>query len=102
MNVHRRTPALTVHDSRGLPVRLVEYLRQVAGEAAQALVSRHLHDLAGRLVTQRDPRLFDGASPPNLQTIYTLDARPLCDHSGREGGLRRKLISVTNGDRRES
>jgi len=77
MNVHRRTPALTVHDSRGLPVRLVEYLRQVAGEAAQALVSRHLHDLAGRLVTQRDPRLFDGASPPNLQTIYTLDARPL-------------------------
>ncbi|MCU0118767.1 toxin [Pseudomonas sp. B2M1-30] len=72
-SVHLRTPAVIANDSRGLAVRHIAYLRTVAGDAAQPLVSRQQHDPAGRLVVQQDPRL----STPNITTLYALDGQPL-------------------------
>jgi len=76
-SLFHHTPSLRSHDPRLLQVRQVEYLRQIAGEPAQALISQHQYDPAGRVVTQRDPRLLDNASQPNLQTIYRLNTQPL-------------------------
>lgn len=73
VNLHRRTPALTVIDARGLPVRQVAYLRSVAADTPTALVDRQQHDRAGRLVEQWDPRL----SVPCLTTVYSLDGTVL-------------------------
>jgi insecticidal toxin complex protein TccC len=67
-NVHRRTPALSVIDGRGLPVRQIAYLRSGAEDAPTSLVSRRQHDAAGRAIAQWDPRL----SAPNLATVYNL------------------------------
>lgn len=72
-SVHRRTPALRVSDSRGLPIRQIAYLRTIAGETTTALMTRQQHDAAGRLVAQWGPRL----SKPNLTTVYELAGEPL-------------------------
>lgn len=72
-NLNWRTPLLSVTDSRGLPIRQVEYLRQVAGDEVQTLITRQQHDVPGRPVAQRDPRL----STPNTTTVYGLDGQPL-------------------------
>lgn len=58
MNVHSRTPTLSAHDPRGLPVRTVDYWRTEAVEPAQTRINRTLHDVAGRAVAQWDPRLW--------------------------------------------
>ncbi|TMU81715.1 toxin [Pseudomonas fluorescens] len=71
--VHRRTPALAVSDARGLPVRQVAYLRSVAADTPESLVTRQVHDHAGRLVEQWDPRL----STPCLITGYGLNGAVL-------------------------
>ncbi|MFJ2540158.1 RHS repeat domain-containing protein [Pseudomonas sp. NPDC087614] len=67
--MHSRTPSLTVIDGRGLPVRKVAYLRSMAGNTSSTLVICQEHDLAGRLITQRDPRL----SMENTATVYSLN-----------------------------
>jgi insecticidal toxin complex protein TccC len=72
-NLHRRTPALSVIDGRGLPVRQVAYLRSLADAPATTLTSRQQHDAAGRLIAQWDPRL----TAPNATTLYTLAGAPL-------------------------
>jgi insecticidal toxin complex protein TccC len=72
-NVHSQTPALQVHDSRGLGIRQVEYLRRAVDETAQALITRQQHDVAGRPVAQRDPRL----TIPNSTTVFALNGQAL-------------------------
>ncbi|MBN3863879.1 RHS repeat-associated core domain-containing protein [Pseudomonas frederiksbergensis] len=72
-SVHLRTPTLLVHDSRSLAVRQVAYLRAVAGDPVETLITRQRHDAAGRLVEQWDPRL----SVPNVVTVFRLDGQPL-------------------------
>ncbi|WP_311882800.1 MULTISPECIES: RHS repeat-associated core domain-containing protein [unclassified Pseudomonas] len=72
-NLHWRTPALSVSDARGLPVRQIAYLRGTAADPPAALVSRQQHDHLGRLVDQWDPRL----SAPCLSTVYSLDGSVL-------------------------
>ncbi|WP_460129996.1 RHS repeat-associated core domain-containing protein [Pseudomonas sp. H1_D05] len=67
--MHSRTPSLTVIDGRGLPVRKVAYLRSMAGNTSSTLVICQEHNLAGRLITQRDPRL----SMANTATVYSLN-----------------------------
>lgn len=69
--VHSRTPALTVTDARGLPVRQVAYLRSVAGATPSVLVSCQHYDVLGRLVAQRDPRLRE--THANTTTVYSLN-----------------------------
>jgi insecticidal toxin complex protein TccC len=72
-NLHWRTPALSVSDARGLPVRQIAYLRGTADDPPAAQVSRQQHDHLGRLVEQWDPRL----SAPCLRTVYSLDGSVL-------------------------
>jgi insecticidal toxin complex protein TccC len=69
VSLHRRTPALTASDARGLPVRQVAYLRTFADELPIALVTRQQHDHPGRLIEQRDPRL----AVPALISVHSLD-----------------------------
>ncbi|WP_435037846.1 RHS repeat-associated core domain-containing protein [Pseudomonas neuropathica] len=71
--VHRRTPTVAVIDSRGSPIRQINYLRTLADDTPKALVSRQQHDMAGRLVAQQDPRL----PTANLATVYSLNGEPL-------------------------
>ncbi|MHC8363580.1 RHS repeat domain-containing protein [Pseudomonas sp. LS2P72] len=73
--VHWRTPNLTVIDSRGLPIRQIEYLRKVIDGPLETLITRQRHDAAGRLLEQSDPRLF--GIVPNLSTTYRLSGEPL-------------------------
>ncbi|KII35402.1 RHS repeat-associated core domain-containing protein [Pseudomonas fluorescens] len=72
-NLHWRTPALSVSDARGLPVRQIAYLRGTADDPPAAQVSCQQHDHLGRLVEQWDPRL----SAPCLRTVYSLDGSVL-------------------------
>lgn len=75
--IHAQTPNLTAIDSRGLPVRQVAYWREDASEPEARITARH-HDAAGRLVTQRDPRMFaDASAPANLTTVYSLTDQAL-------------------------
>ncbi|RON33991.1 RHS repeat domain-containing protein [Pseudomonas brassicacearum] len=73
--VNWRTPKLTIIDSRGLPIRQIEYLRKVAASPVETLITRQHYDAAGRLLEQSDPRLF--GIVPNLATVYSLSGEPL-------------------------
>ncbi|MBK5397756.1 RHS repeat protein [Pseudomonas sp. TH39(2020)] len=75
--LHSKTPTLTAVDSRGLTTRHVAYWRSDAAATAQARITRQLHDIAGRLVAQWDPRLSHGESRANLSSIYSLSGRLL-------------------------
>ncbi|KAA0953645.1 hypothetical protein, partial [Pseudomonas sp. ANT_H12B] len=77
LTVHQRTPSLGVIDGRGLPIRQVEYLRKVAGGPVETLITRQLYDVAGRLIEQWDPRLFEHAPKPNLATVHGLSGHPV-------------------------
>ncbi|WP_426237011.1 RHS repeat domain-containing protein [Pseudomonas sp. TWP3-2] len=81
--MHFNTPKLTVVDPRGLPIRSVDYWRAIEGAAVEPRVERTCHDAAGRPVQRWDARLWalqagDPATPPNQQTVYSLDAAALC------------------------
>ncbi|WP_223511789.1 RHS repeat domain-containing protein [Pseudomonas sp. GL-B-19] len=82
-NLHYRTPRLNVFDSRGLPVRQVDYLRQ--NGLLEALVTHQRSNAHGHLVAQWDPRLFDKV--PNLSAVYRLSGEPI------------KLVSADAGTR---
>ncbi|MCE6979963.1 RHS repeat-associated core domain-containing protein [Pseudomonas frederiksbergensis] len=71
------TPSLAVMGPRGLPIRHVEYLRNVAGAEVQSLITRQQYNAAGHLVTQWDPRLFGTAAKANLTMVYGLSGQPL-------------------------
>ena len=75
--VHRNTPLLEVYDGRGLSIRQVAYLRKVAGTSVETLITRQQYDVAGRLIAQWDPRLFDHAPKPNLATVHGLSGQPI-------------------------
>lgn len=72
-SVHWRTPSLQVHDPRALRVRQVEYLRRMADEDIESLITRQDFDGAGRPVAQRDPRL----PTPNILTLFALNGQAL-------------------------
>ncbi len=92
-NVHRHTPTLMAIDSRGLPVRQVAYLRNVVDGAAQALITRQLHDVAGRMTEQWDPRLFGRAPKPNTASVHSLSGEPLKTDSV-DAGRRLSLTGI--------
>lgn len=72
-SLHRRTPALTVSDARGLPVRQIAYWRAVDEDTPAALITRQRHDSAGRLIEQWDPRL----KVPALTSVHHLNGTVL-------------------------
>lgn len=97
--IHRGTPSLQVNDSRGLAVRRIAYLRTVVGETPVALVTRQQYDVAGRLVTQWDPRLTVAAQTD----MHNLSGEPLFSHHVDGGrtvrliGLARETLQVWDG-----
>ncbi len=71
-----QTPHLTVSDPRGLTVRSVDYCRSVPGATAESRVHHTLFDARGRLVEQRDPRLWAlPQAPANLATVHSLSGQ---------------------------
>lgn len=75
--LHTQTPQLKANDSRGMPVRQIAYWREDLGKP-ESRVTLAQHDVAGRLVAQRDPRLMaDAAAPANLASIYSLSGKVL-------------------------
>jgi insecticidal toxin complex protein TccC len=95
------TPRLSAIDGRGLPVRQVAYWREAV--ETEARITRQLHDAAGRLRAQRDPRQL---TPANLTTLYSLSGQVLST-SSVDAGWRVSLLgeahqSVLNRDGRGS
>ncbi|WP_460371207.1 RHS repeat domain-containing protein [Pseudomonas sp. Tul1A2] len=93
------TPRLSAVDGRGLPVRQVAYWREAV--ETEARITRQLHDAAGRLRAQRDPRQL---TPANLTTLYSLSGQVLST-SSVDAGWRVSLLgeahqSVLNRDGR--
>ncbi|EJM64029.1 RHS repeat-associated core domain protein containing protein [Pseudomonas sp. GM49] len=92
LSVHRHTPTLTALDPRGLAVRGVGFWRDNDGVSPQTRVNRTVHDWAGRVIAQWDPRLFlDALAPANLQTIHALSGAELSTNSV-DAGLRVALL----------
>ena len=86
MDAHRNTPTLVASDPRGLLIRTVDYWRDDDSCPAQTRVHRTLHDSAGRVVAQWDPRLWalqktDPKTPANLATVYTLSGQVVSSDS---------------------
>ncbi|MCV4281378.1 RHS repeat domain-containing protein [Pseudomonas capsici] len=77
MALHAHTPTLVVTEPRGLLVRSVAFHRREQNQPADERVNRQTHDAAGRLISQRDPRL----AQPNLLTTYSLSGQPLLTDS---------------------
>ncbi|MDB6048654.1 MAG: Insecticidal toxin complex protein [Pseudomonas sp.] len=100
MDVHAKTPVLTVSDPRQLLLRLVTYYRASAGEAARPLVTHTTYDAAGRPAARRDPRLFawtqeDATTPANLQMAYSLSGKTLLCSSVDAGD---QVTLISEGD----
>lgn len=80
--VHSNTPRLFVIDNRSLPVREVAYWRQDINERiAESRLTVQQHDVAGRRMAQRDPRLLAPTARPNLATAYSLSGAVLLTES---------------------
>ncbi|WP_449440315.1 RHS repeat domain-containing protein [Pseudomonas migulae] len=84
--MHSYTPSISAIEPRGLPVRAVAYYRRDVGDPFETRVTHQLHDAAGWLTEQRDPRLFalmqsGVAVPPNLSTFFSLSGQSLCSDS---------------------
>ncbi|EJM64518.1 RHS repeat-associated core domain protein containing protein [Pseudomonas sp. GM50] len=55
---HANTPAIEAFDSRGQGVRAIAYHRRDGVTAPESCITQQMHDIAGRAVLSRDPRLF--------------------------------------------
>ncbi|WP_415773887.1 RHS repeat domain-containing protein [Pseudomonas sp. LB3P38] len=82
MGMYHKTPGLSVVDPRGLPIRSVDYWREVEDDPAQARINRTFYDAAGRAVEQWDPRLWalpkeDPLRRANLTTVFSLSGNAL-------------------------
>ncbi|SEC75744.1 insecticidal toxin complex protein TccC [Pseudomonas frederiksbergensis] len=82
MGMDHQTPGLSVVDPRGLPIRSVDYWREVEGDPTQARINRTFHDAAGRAVEQWDPRLWalpkeEPLRRANLTTVFSLAGNAL-------------------------
>ncbi|KWT11574.1 sugar-binding protein [Pseudomonas syringae pv. avii] len=88
--MHTNTPQLAVSDSRGLPVRSVQFYRGADGQPVEARVTQHYFDKAGRLIASRDPRFssrlkYDVCAPVNLMQIVSLSGALLLSKSVDSG-----------------
>lgn len=81
MNVHQRTPNLSVIDPRSLVVRSVDYHRDSVEPTVDSRITRQTFDALGRLRESWDPRLWLAAPRPNLTTLYGLNGQPLLTDS---------------------
>ncbi|GFM68934.1 hypothetical protein PSCICJ_50520 [Pseudomonas cichorii] len=102
MALHTHTPKLVVIDPRGLAIRSVEFCRSEQDQPVDERVTCQAYDAAGRLVSQRDPRL----SLENLNTTYSLSNQALLtesvDAGWRLGLLNEAGLPVEGWDSRGS
>ncbi|MBX8569827.1 hypothetical protein K5D36_09070 [Pseudomonas cichorii] len=102
MALHTLTPTLIVIDPRGLAIRNVAFYRSEPDEPVDERVNSQTCDAAGRLVSQRDPRL----SIENLRTTYSLSNQALLtesvDAGWRLGLLNEAGLPVEGWDSRGS
>ncbi|RMO70531.1 Insecticidal toxin protein, partial [Pseudomonas syringae pv. aptata] len=87
---HTNTPQLAVSDSRGLPVRSVQFYRGADGQPVDARVTQYYFDKAGRLIASRDPRFssrlkYGICAPVNLMQIVSLSGALLLSKSVDSG-----------------
>ena len=86
------TPVVSVHDNRGLAVRVLNWNREQDGDPLRLLVTHSQMDEASRVVSLRDPRLFaawsaNDATPANLRSIPSLTGQVLHRESSDSGDL---------------
>ncbi|MHC8409673.1 RHS repeat domain-containing protein [Pseudomonas sp. Hz4] len=86
MGMHHKTPRLSVVEPRGLPIRSVDYWREVEGVPTQARINRILHNAAGLAVKLWDPRFWamkqeELMTPANLTTVFSLSGNALLTDS---------------------
>ena len=85
-SLHVHTPTLAVIDPRGLPIRTVAFACSVSGQTPEQRVTQSVFDPIGRLVAQRDPRVFvDATAPANLLTVFSLSGQVLATDSSDVG-----------------
>lgn len=76
--LHARTPTLTAHDPRGVPLRAVQWWRSEPDLAPEARITQTLYDTTGRAVAHRDARLFaTSATRPSIAMIHSLSGNTL-------------------------
>jgi RHS repeat-associated protein len=84
--IHAHTPRLTVIEPRNLAVCSIGYYRSAITELVEARINHTTYDPVGRMIAQRDPRLFlDASAPANLSTVYSLSGNVLCAISADSG-----------------
>ncbi|MFL1526358.1 RHS repeat-associated core domain-containing protein [Pseudomonas sp. O230] len=85
---HANTPAIAVIDSRGLGVRAVAYHRRDYC-AAESCITQQVHNVVGRAVLSRDPRLFllhqAGQSAANQISVFSLSGTLLLSENSDAG-----------------
>jgi insecticidal toxin complex protein TccC len=98
--MHYKTPTVSVVDPRALPIRSIDYWREVAGEPTQARINRTLHNATGFAVKQWDPRLWllqieNPLAPANLVKVHSLSGVAVSTLSV-DAGLQIKLLGLAN------
>lgn len=81
MSLHSFTPQLSVIDPRALLTREIAWHRVDQAAEAQARVTRHAWDEAGRSVADWDPRLWEMAATANSRKTPSLLGQTLLDQS---------------------
>ncbi|MHC8288193.1 RHS repeat-associated core domain-containing protein [Pseudomonas sp. XS1P51] len=86
---HANTPAIGALDPRGLSVRGVAYHRRDSTTAPERYITQQIHDVTGRAVLSRDPRLFllhqQGQTAANQINVFSLSGAVLLSENGDAG-----------------
>lgn len=86
---HANTPAIEVFDPRGRGVRSVAYHRRDGVTAPESCITQQVHDVVGRAVLSRDPRLFDlhqqGQAVANQINVLNLSGAMLLSKNSDAG-----------------
>lgn len=79
--LHQYTPALQSVDPRGLSVASILLCRSSIDHEPEMRISQASFDVAGRLVSRWDPRLWADHAPANLTSIHSLSGQVLASGS---------------------
>ncbi|WP_312209422.1 RHS repeat-associated core domain-containing protein [Pseudescherichia sp.] len=84
------TPVVSVHDNRGLIVRVLNWNREQTSDPLRLLITHSQTNDASRVMSHRDPRLFaawkgDSTAPANLRATPSLAGQVLRRESSDSG-----------------
>lgn len=87
--IHANTPTIAAIDSRGLGVRSVAYHRRDGLMPPERCITQQVHDVVGRAVLSRDPRLFllhqAGETAANQVSLFNLSGALLLSENSDAG-----------------